>query len=484
MRKMYAVLLLVLAGLPVDAQTVPGKTMNLEQCVQYALDNSVSAQNAVIDERIAEARVKETIGIGLPQVSGTAGALYNDKLSRFFGTKQRIFGFSGLPASDYGNFLPGLPDDAVVSGQNFFQLKAAASANLSISQLIFNGSYIVGLQASRTFKELAYKTTDQTREQVIEQVTKAFYSALINRERIHLFDANIARIDSLLRNTEALNKNGFAESIDVDRMQVTMNNLVTERAKFLKLQELSVELLKFQMNYPMEQSLVIDGEISGSVVAVDYDSYLKDWDYKNRIDYQILETNFKLQSLNIRNKYASALPAVFASANIGYSTQSTDVSGLFVTRSNISDNGAVGPDKWYPVSSYGVNVSIPIFSGLQRTYQLQQEKLRLQKIENGFRQVKSGIDLQVKQATTMYQNATEALKAQQRNMDLAIKVARVTRIKYEQGVGSNLEVVTAEAALKEAQVNYYNALFDALVAKVDLDKAFGKLLAAYPENNK
>jgi len=315
MRKFYLMALVLSAVTWAEAQTVKqesAQAFTLEQCIQYALENGVSAQNAILDERIAEAKVKETVGLGLPQINGTAGALYNQQLARFFGTKQRLFGFSGLPASDYGNFLPGLADDAVISSQNFFQLKGAASANVSVSQLIFSGSYFVGLQPSNTFKELAYKTTDQTKEQLIEQVTKAYYSALINRERMKLFDANIGRVDSLLRNTQALNKNGFAESIDVDRIQVSLNNLVTERNKFIKLQELSIELLKFQMNYPMDQPLTVLGDITLATTAVDFDAYLKDWNYKNRLDYQILETNSKLQRLNIKNKYAAAMPSIFA----------------------------------------------------------------------------------------------------------------------------------------------------------------------------
>ncbi|HPI81310.1 MAG TPA: TolC family protein, partial [Cyclobacteriaceae bacterium] len=133
-------------------------------------------------------------------------------------------------------------------------------------------------------------------------------------------------------------------------------------------------------------------------------------------------------------------------------------------------------DKWYSFSSFGLNLNIPLFSGLQRTYRVQQEKLKLRKIENGFKSLEKGIDLEIKQATINYQNSMEALKSQKQNMDLAENVARVTKIKYEQGVGSNLEVVDAESALKEAQVNYYNALFDASISKTDLDKAFGKLL--------
>ncbi len=464
------ILSILFASAPSFAQENEPKSFTLDQCIEYALENSYDISNARLEEQIAVAKVKETIGIGLPQISRSAGITHNQKLARFFTTYDPNGGFIDLSG------VPGIQPGNVVAAQNFFQLKSAGTASLSLNQIIFNGSYLVGLQAANAYKELSVKTTNQTNEQVIEQVTKAYYSVLVNRERMKLFDSNINRVDSLLITTRAMYENGFAESIDVDRIQVNLNNLITEKSKFEKLQQLSVELLKFKMNYPLGQPMDVVGELNEEIVNVNLDEYLRDWDYKSRADYQVLETNWKLQNLNIKNNYAAALPSLSANANLGYSTQSPDIGGLFKTNSSISDNGAIGPDSWYSFSSFGVNLNIPLFSGLQRTYKVQQEKLELKKIENGFKSLEKGIDLEIKQATTNYQNSISALKAQEANMGLAENVARVTKIKYEQGVGSNLEVVDAEASLKETQINYYNALFDAAIAKTDLDKAFGKLL--------
>jgi outer membrane protein len=452
--------------------------MTLDQCIHYALENSPTVKNTTLDERIASAKVKETIGIGLPQINGSANGTYYTSLPRLFFTKVRAAGFAGVQPGtpEYDNFLPGLSDTDVIASPNFFQLAGSASANLTLNQIIFNGSYLVGLKAASVYKDLAFKQSDQTKEQVIQTVSKAFYAALVNRSRIKLFDSNIARLDSTLRNTKALNQNGFAESIDVDRIQVAVNNLNAERSKFIKIQQLTLEILKFQINYPMDQELNITGELTRDLVTVDLDSYLKDWNFKTRPDYQVMEANRRLQNLNIKNKYATGVPSLNFNANLGYNTQSNNISGLFQTTSNIPEANGFGPDKWYPVSFYGLSLNIPIFSGLQRTYQVQQEKLKLQKIENGFRTLESSIDLEVKQATIMYQNAIETLEVQQRNMDLASNVARVTKIKYEQGVGSNIEVIDAESSLRESQINFYNAVYDAFVAKTDLDKAFGKLL--------
>lgn len=352
--------------------------------------------------------------------------------------------------------------------------------NVSVNQLIFSGSYIVGLKASKTYKELSYKATDQSKEQIVQQVTKAYYTVLINKERITLFSSNIARVDSLLKNTKALYENGFAESIDADRIQVTLNNLIVERDKFLNMNELGLALLKFQMNYPMNQQLDVAGSIKD--VNVDAGAEPQVLEYANRPDYQLLEVNKRLQELNIKNISSASLPTLSAFAKYGYSTQSSSIGGLFKTESGFDELPGVGPDKWYDYSNFGINLSIPIFSGLQNRYKIQQEKIALEKINNNFRSLKAGIDLEVQQAGLNYDNALKSLKAQQQNMDLAAKVANVTKIKYEQGVGSNLEVIDAEDALRQAQTNYYNALFDALVAKVDLDKAYGKLLPTNQNN--
>jgi outer membrane protein TolC len=459
-------------------QTQGAQTFTLEQCIQYALDKSFNVKNALIDEEIADARVKEIRGIGLPQVEGSVGLQHNQKLPRFFAQynpdQPGFFDLSGVP---------GIKGGDVVAMQNFFQLSSAGNASISVNQILFNGSYLVGLKAANAYRELAEKSTIHTKEDVIEAVTKAYYLVLINKDRMKLFDANIERLDSVLTTTKALHQNGFAEEIDVDRLQVTFNNLSAERNNFYNVQEVATQLLKFQMNYPVSEPIEVAGDIAS--LQVDENlliNYTLNWDYSMRSDYRVLEMTRKLSALDLRNKYAEGMPSLVAFANLGYSTQSANVSGLFKTESSIADMGTIGPDKWYPFSSYGVGVSIPIFSGLQRTYRVQQAKLSLQKNENNLNNLKSAIDLQMKTTSLTYQNALNGLTSQRENKKLADKVAKVTKIKWEQGVGSNLEVIDAENSLRTSQLNYYDALFAALSAKLELDRAFGKLAPQTIEN--
>jgi outer membrane protein len=478
MRRVFILLIAISPALSAAGQEQKAGAFTLEQCIQYALDNSIRARNAELDQRIAKAKVNETIGIGLPQISGSASLVNNPQLPRFFTTYNPNSTITGDLSG-----VPGLKPGDAIAARNFFQLPAAGTASLTLNQLIFNGSYLVGLKAASTYRDLAYKTTEQTQQDIIQGVTKAYYAVLINKERTQLFDANIARVDSLYRNTKALNINGFAESIDVDRVKVTLNNLRSERDKFFNLNELGIQLLKFQMNYPQEDPIEVLGNIQDVHVEPNLDSYKTGWDIRNRPDYKVLEVNQRLQQLNVKNQYAGAVPVISAFATLGMSTQSPSVSGLFSTNTSIGDVNGLGPDKWYDFSQIGVSMSVPLFTGLSRTYRIQQEKLKLIQIDNGFINLKNSINLEIKQASIQFENAILSLTAQRENQDLAGNVARVTKIKYGQGVGSSLEVTDAENSLRQAQTNYYSALFDAMVAKVDLDKAYGRLLPSTYENN-
>lgn len=477
MKRVLTILMALIFTSAAWAQQAENSSFTLEQCIQYALENSIAAKNADLEQRIAKAKVNETVGIGLPQISGSASVVHNQKLQRFFTTFTGPDGFIDLSG------VPGIQVGDVVAAQNFFQLKSSGSASVGINQILFNGSYLVGLKASKTYTELSQRSAEQTDQDIIQQVTKAYYSVLINKERTKLFTDNIARVDSLLRNTSALNQNGFAESIDVDRVKVTLNNLRSERDKFLNLNDLSLQLLKFQMNYPQEKPIEIVGEIQDVEIDTNLLNTKEAVDYSSRPDYRVLEVNRRLQQLNIKNKYAESMPTLSAFATLGTMTQSPNVGGLFKTNTKIEDFGGVGPDKWYTYNQFGVSLNMPIFSGLQRHYRTQQEKIKLMQIENSVINLKRAIDFEITQTSVNFDNALKSLVAQKENQQLAANIARVTKVKYEQGVGSSLEVTDAENSLRTAQTNYYSALFDAMVAKVDLDKAYGKLLPAATTTN-
>lgn len=472
----YIAIILLLGSLAAQAQnTTATKTFTVQQCIDYALQNATGVQNAILDEQSAQAKVRETIGLGLPQVSGSISVQHSPTLQRFFGTyvptdpgkPESTFGINNTQAQQLG-VNPG----DVFAAQNFFQLQSAGDANLSINQLIFNGSYIVGIQASNAFKELAVKQANKAKGDIAADVAKSYFNVLINRDRLRLFAANLSRLDTLYRNTVEMNKNGFVEKIEVDRLKVSLNNLNSEYDNIKNLNTLSMRLLKFQMNYPLDQPLALEGEIE-DVLGIVIEPVVDEVAYSNRPDYQVLMANKGLQELNMKNKYAELLPTIGAFANLGMSTQSPNFSGLFSTESDFTEVDAVGPDKWYGYSTVGLRLNWNIFTGFQKRYQIQQQKIELEKIDNSVDQFENMIEMEVVETGLSLKNALSKLEVQRENRELADEIYRISQIKYEAGVGSNIEVVDADSALKEAQTNYYNALFEAIIARIDLNMALG-----------
>ena len=440
----------VFSGMGVFAQT-NSKNYSLPQCVEYALANSTAIKNATIDEYIANAKVGEVRSFGLPQITGNLQILDNPQLPRqFLSANNPIlagFGFAG-----------GKPND-VVAIPNLFQLRSTSQAYLSVNQLIFDGSYIVGLQAARTYRELAKKATQQSRVETIQNVTKAYYLVLITNERLNLLYSNLAKLDTSLAQVKALNKSGFAEKIDVSRLEVAYNNLLSEKEKILNLAKMSLLMLKYQMGMPINEEIELTGKISDEQIS-DIPSK-SDMAYSNRIEYSLLETQKRAQKLDLRNNKVAYLPRLVAFGNIGYNTANVEVAKL--------------TKNYYEYSFLGLSMVLPIFDGFGKMYKVQQSRGKLEQVENNMNLLKNTIDLQVTNGEISFQNAKKSLEIQRKNMELAEEVQRVSQLKYTQGIGSSLEVVTAETSYKEAQTNYYSALYDAIVAKIDFDIALGNI---------
>ncbi|WP_379085057.1 TolC family protein [Pedobacter sp. UC225_65] len=220
-------------------------SFSLQEAISYAQKHQVSIINAQIDEQIAKNTVKQTIGIGLPQVSASAN--FQDYLK--VATSLLPGEFFNAP----GTFVPVK-----------FGVKYNSSIGLDVNQLLFDGSYLVGLQASKTYKELSVKSTNRTRIETAVAVSKAYYSVLVSTEQLSLIDANLASLTKSLNDADALFKNGFAEKIDVDRLSVLKNNLLTEKENVIRLLALNVNVLKFQMGMSVNSMLTLTDKI-GSV---------------------------------------------------------------------------------------------------------------------------------------------------------------------------------------------------------------------------
>jgi len=423
-------------------------SFTLKEAVDYAIKHNINIKTSQLDAVSAEARIGEIRAAGLPQVAANLNLSDNVIIQRVF-----------LPA----NFADpnASPDAAPVAVQ--FGVKYSGSAAATLNQLIFSGSYFIGLRAANTYRELASKNVTQSKVTVAEAVTKAYYSAQVAVERAKVLDFNIGRVDSLKRETEIMNTSGFVELLDVNRLEVQINNLVTERQKVQNLIELSYTLLKYQMGMPLSETIVLEDKVEDlSVETMKSEFSETAVNYNQRIEYSLLDTQFKLAGLDLKNIRSGYLPTVSASFGYGHNNGRNTLPDLFGTQ-------------WFNNSVLALNVNIPIFDGFTKKYQVQQKKVALDKVKLNQTLLEQSIDLESRQAAINIKNAFATLETQRRNVDLAQEIVRVSKIKYKEGVGSNIEVINAESSFKEAQTNYFSALYDVLIAKVDLSKAKGEL---------
>lgn len=447
MKKIIIAIGIVSFILPSYGQTKESNSyaFSLQQAIDFALQNQNNVKNAVLEEQIAKAKVKEITGMGLPQINAS------------FDLKDFIeIPTSLIPAEFFGG--PPGSFAAVKFGTQY-----QATAGLDASQLIFSGDYFLGLKASKVFVELSQKSIQRTKIETAATVSKAYYTVLVNQERIKLMDANVARIKKALDDTKALYDNGFVEKIDYDRLSVTYNNLLVEQEKVNRLLNLGVYLLKYQMGMDVNATLTLSDKLEDVKFDITSNVSAEKLDYSKRVEYSLFETQRDLAKLDLKRNRFSYLPTAVAYGSLNGSALRNEFD-IFDTKKS-----------WFPMALIGAKVSMPIFTGGQRYFKTQQAKLKLEQAENNIDFMKKSIDLEVASSTTMLQNANQTLSLQKKNIETAEEVYRVTKLKQEQGVGSTLEMVTAETALKEAQTNYFNALFDALVAKIDFDKATGNL---------
>lgn len=444
MKRILTLLLLLTAASRGFSQTQPAYSFSVQEAVDYAIAHKDSIVNSALDIKSADYRVKEIIGQGFPQIDGTAS--FQDYLK--IPTTLLPGEFFGAPA---GTFIPVK-----------FGVKYQSNLGVNVSQLLFDPSYIIGLQGRKTYKELYSRVYDNNKIDVTARVTKAYYQVLVSNEQIKLLDANIAQLKQQADQTVAQNKQGFVEKIDVDRISVQYNNLVTSRENTLRLLALNYQLLKFQIGMPIENSLTLknglhDIKLEESIVETVADSAI----YKNRIEYKVFETNLKLTEFDLKRVKAQFLPTLKANVAYSASYQNNNFKDLYSTS--------------FPSSYVGLTLNVPIFSGGQRTNRVRQSEITLLKSKNSLAGLRNGLNLQAARFRTIYLNSLQSLNNQKRNQELAREVLRVSKIKYQQGVGSSIEVTQAQTALENADNAFVQSLYDALVSRVDLDRAYGNI---------
>lgn len=440
MHRILSKILLVALALPWAATTLPAQTpMRLSECVQYAVDNNPQMKIAKLQIADADWQIKENTATGLPQIS--AGISYQYFLQR-----------PGIPASALG--FPGAGDEKV-----FFNAYHSLTPSISLSQLLFSNSYLIALKASRYYREYVQLQLATAQKTLRDQVTDAYLPALLLSENLLVLDKNIANLTNLLRETSATFEAGFAEQLDVDRLQLSLTTLRSERDNLARQRDIVLNALKMAMGMPVKQEIALADDLQKLLAQYATADVAAEINYMSRPEYVTLLKGRELSVLqtDLYRKPWMPTVALFAQYQPGW-------------------QGAFGDDtKWFfiPSAVVGVSVTVPIWDGGGTKAKRERAIIAVQTVDAQKELLENALTLEVENARKQFLNATERTKSQQQNLDLAQRIYNTTQTKYKAGVGSSFELVTAEQQLYAAQQALMQAQYDLLTAKVALKKALG-----------
>ena len=442
--KKFLLILLIFISFSVKSQT---QRLSLAECIDLAIENNENLKNSILEEKISKALSNEYLSIGFPQINFDGGIKYNHEVPKSL--------------LDISRFMPGVPEGTEQEVQ--FGQAYDGRVDLYVNQMIFNGSYFVGLSAAKELIKLSEKMTERNLIDIHESISKAYYTTLNTKSRVDLVNSNIDRLDALLKQTKSLYDNGFVEKLDFDRIQVSFNNLKSEKIKADRLYDLSLAVLKFQVGIPVDKKIELIQEFNEELVT-DFNFDLNEFDYSKRIEYSILQTDKNLKFYELKNNRTQYLPQVYANYNYGYNTSASQSNIFFES------------DRWKKFGTFGLQVIVPIFDGFLKRSRINQSKFKIEQVENQMLFLERSINLQINQSLAAYQNSKESLKIASENLVLAQDVYFASEKKYAQGVGSNLELIDSNNSLKIAQNQYYNSLYESIISIIDIKKTLGILM--------
>ncbi|MFM2439752.1 MAG: hypothetical protein RLZ16_751 [Bacteroidota bacterium] len=446
---MKKVLLILLCGfvfstnLQAQQNDKPIHNFSLADCVDFAKKNNVQVKNSLLAIEAQIQTNREIRAAALPTINSSLATTDYTKIPVSLLPGQ-IFGGAA------GTFIP------VQFGTKF-----NANYGATFQQLLFDGQVFIALQARAASLEMVNNNAALTEENIKANIYKIYYQLSASKTQLNILDANIERINKLAHDAEVMYKNGFAEKLDVDKVSVQLNNLQTEKIKADNSVAIGYMGLKMLMGMPVKDSLVLTDIINEQSLNSDI-LVENDFQYSIRKDYQYLNTIRKLNEYNVKRYQLSYFPTV-------------SVSGAYSKNAQRSEFDFLKGGQWFTTSLISLNVNLPIFNGFSTDAKIKRTRIELQQTQNQLAALKNTIDNELTQAKLNYMSSVATVQFQKKNMQLAENVYQQTKKKFEIGTGSNTEISAAQADLVSAQNNFMNALYSALIAKVDLLKASGKL---------
>jgi outer membrane protein len=423
---------------------------SLSEAQAYAIENSYNVQIAKLDLEIARKKIFETTAIGLPQVSGTA-------------QYQNIFNVPQFPNANLT--INGTPIDmrngttinnGDLLGYQYQSLSLGVKENvtfdLTVSQLIFSGEYIVGLQASRVFREFSEQALTKSKNDIRESASKSYCLALVTEANIKIVQQSLDLIDQLFSEMKQLNAQGLNESTDVDQMEITKSNIENLANSLNNQHKVALKLLKFQMGIDIDTTIVLTDSIP-SIIDAGNNSYINSaaFNLDNNIDFKIMKTQEKLSLLSLRREKTKFLPTVAG----------------FYRHEELAKKPLIN---FNPPDVLGISVNVPIFSSGMKIAQVKEAKLNFEKAKNYRQQFGQALSMDFYQSKNAYETSYNSYLSQKKNLDLSQRIFNKTVIKYKAGVSSSFELNQIQNQFLVTQGSYFIAVMDLFNAKTKLEK--------------
>lgn len=415
-------------------------SFSLKEAVEFALDSSYTAINSRREVAKSIKKKWETTSAGLPQINGVVD--YQNMI------KQPVTLLPGeIAGGEPGTFVPVT-----------FGTKQQMSLTATLTQLIFDGSYLVGLKASKVFVEYNENANQKSLLQVREGVINAYGGVLVSQESIRILESNLKTINSNLRETKAMYENGFAESEDVEQLQITSAQISNELNNAKRLEGISKQMFNLSLGIAVDANVVLEDNLKS--LAEQSTAMLvqqQEFNFENNVDYRIARNLTRQRELEVQLEKSKALPRL--SGFVNYGTTAFDNEFVFFDSET----------PWYQSSIFGLSMEVPIFSSLGRSARTQQAKIALDQAKTDLKQATQQIRLELDRARSNFEYAIENYRTSEKNLNLAQSIEKKNRIKYKEGISSSFDLRQAQVQLYTAQQEYIESMKKVIDTKVSLE---------------
>lgn len=433
--RLYIFLFTLLFSVINYAQEQPMQ-LSLQEAIDFALKNNTNAKNATLDIAVAKKQKWETTAIGLPQINAKVD--YNNWLKQ----QVSLIDING----------DGIEDELV------FGTSQSVNATATLSQLLFDGSYLVGLQSAKVFLEISKNAKEKTDLQVRENTINAYGNVLLSEESMLIYERNISVLEKNLQETQSIFENGLTEEENVEQLQITLKQLTNGYNNAKRLNKIAQQMLNITLGVEVDTIITLTERLE---TLAENNIALKvletSDDVKNTIDYKIAANDKRSKELLLKLEKTKSLPSLSAFINGGYAAYSNEFTFLEKDQ------------RWFGSSLLGVSLNIPIFSSLQRSAKTQRAKINLEKADNNLTEIEKQLQFQLAAAKSNYQFAVDQWQISKENLALAERIEQKNQTKFFEGINTSFDLRTAQQQLYTTQQEYLQAMLNVITKKAALE---------------